>query len=225
MARALEYTDAVILLGGDTAAVAALDKALGGALMVAAVGGAAIAGALFDSRDVIVGAGHTLVAQTRDRLRGYSWYDRTQRLLAAHSVLVVTAFFEALARLDLPYELSLTTEDQLRLAGASEQTDLVDTLLNLRAALPGPDLSPDRRTADLERHYRQMAQRWATFVRGLSIWDSLDETRRRLSDDAVLRLLPALAVERYESAYRRLAVEIPEFGWWSGDQDHRATHR
>jgi len=49
---------------------------------------------------------------------------RTRLLEAAHTVIVVTAYFEALADAQLPFavsELQLTRQEQLRLAGASAQ--------------------------------------------------------------------------------------------------------
>jgi hypothetical protein len=66
------------------------------------------------------------VARTwRDRVRGLSRYDRTDRLVAAHSVVVIVAFYEALdewlaergADLD---EAGLRAEEQAAFAGGHD---------------------------------------------------------------------------------------------------------
>ncbi len=60
------------------------------------------------------------------------------------TVLVVTAFFEALEELDLPLDLDrieLTGEEQVRLiAPHSAGQDVVRALLDAHVAMPGPDL-------------------------------------------------------------------------------------
>jgi len=50
----------------------------------------------FALRDELVSWGRSLVGGLGERLAGLGRFDRTQRLVAAHSVVVVTAFYEAL---------------------------------------------------------------------------------------------------------------------------------
>jgi hypothetical protein len=230
----LRYADAVALLGGDSPAVAALDRALGGALLASTAGGSAVVAGLLGARGEVLRAGHDLVRGIRDRLHGYSRYDRTQRLHAAHTVLVVTAFFEAFDELELPLDLErveLTGEDQLRLAepGSAEPgsagQDVVQALLDAQVAMPGVDLPHETLLGQLSDWYGGMAGRWLGFLEGLSAWSDLDETQRQRAAATMREDLPPLAVRRYEDRYRRLALEVPEFAWWSGQQEHRATRR
>ncbi len=123
MSRTLSYRDAVVLLGGDPPAVAALDRMLGGALSLATGGVSGTVLSIFDAQPRIIGLGRDLLFGLRDRLQGIRRADRTRRLEAAHAVIVVTAYFEALADAQLPVrasELRLTRQDQLSLAGVPD---------------------------------------------------------------------------------------------------------
>src|SRR6266550_6816768 len=92
----LSYKDAVRLLDGSQGP----GVALAGRLAGVAVSGAVVAtvGAIdfFALRDELVSWGRSLVGGLGERLAGLGRFDRTQRLVAAHSVVVVTAFYEAL---------------------------------------------------------------------------------------------------------------------------------
>jgi hypothetical protein len=121
----VSYRDAVILLGGDPPALAALDRVLAGALSLGTGGVSDVALSVFDAQPRIVLLGRDLVHKLRDRLPGASRADRTQRLAAAHAVIVITAYFEALAAAELPFaasDLRLTRQDELRLAASPEAT-------------------------------------------------------------------------------------------------------
>ena len=67
---------------------------------------------------MVVELGQEVISGLRERLAGRSRYDRTQRIEAAHAVLVMTAFFSAFGELDLPFrsrDLKLTRSEQIRL--------------------------------------------------------------------------------------------------------------
>jgi len=131
--RAVGYRDAVVLLGGDPPAVAALDRALGGALSVATGGVSGAVLSVFDAQGRIIRLGRDLVAGLRGRLRGAGRADRMQRLEAAHAVIVVTAYFECLATAPLPFaveDLKITRQQQIALAGGdSPAQGFLDALL------------------------------------------------------------------------------------------------
>lgn len=141
MGRALSYRDAVVLLGGDPPLVAALDRALGGVLSVATGGLSDTVLNVFEAQGRIVRLGRDLTIGLRDRLRGAGRVDRTRRLEAAHAVIVVTAYFQALAGARLPFsvrDLRMTRREQLKVAGGSALTqEFVDTLLTVACPRPG----------------------------------------------------------------------------------------
>jgi len=112
--RLLSYRDAVrILGGGQSPTVAALDHISRGLM----VGAAPTVGAVLswlDARVEFVRLGNDLVRGMSERRSGLQRLDRTQRLMAAHTVIVVTAYFEALVDVPLSFridELELTREE------------------------------------------------------------------------------------------------------------------
>jgi hypothetical protein len=131
-----------------------------------------VALSVFDAQPRIVLLGRDLVHKLRDRLPGASRADRTQRLAAAHAVIVITAYFEALAAAELPFaasDLRLTRQDELRLAASPEAarpgaggpevtgpaaarfaaSDFLDAVLAAAPPQPTPDLPPERFAAVL----------------------------------------------------------------------------
>ena len=94
MRRTMRYSDAVSMLGGDSAAVTAIDRALGGALLVASGGTTTTLAGLLGARQEVMRVCHGLVNRVRDRRIGASRFDRTQRLMAAYTVLAIVAYFE-----------------------------------------------------------------------------------------------------------------------------------
>ncbi|HEY0636658.1 MAG TPA: hypothetical protein VGD67_03360 [Pseudonocardiaceae bacterium] len=194
----------------------ALDRLLGGALLVASpvLPGAL---ALFDAKAELVRLSHELVAAVPRGGRRRR-QDRTRQLEAAHAVLTVVAFFEAVAEARLPFP---ATALELRRA---EQDELARRLLVDPAV--GPLAEPDRESnlAALGRHYEDVAGALRRFVAGLSVWDGLDE-RQRAAFEAALVALPDRAVARYVELLDRLAVEFPEVARWLGRAEADGVRR
>jgi hypothetical protein len=95
----LSYTDAVKLLGGrENRTVASLDRLVGGLLLVASAAGAGFALSLFAPKSELARLSGDLVSGLADRLRGVNRLGRSERLAAAHAVIVLTAYFESLRR-------------------------------------------------------------------------------------------------------------------------------
>lgn len=91
MSRTLTYADAVRLLGGGKSRlVSLLDKAAGG--VFTATGGVPGLLGWLGARAEFVRLGHDLVRAASEKRSGLSRYDRTQRLEAAHTVLMVVAY-------------------------------------------------------------------------------------------------------------------------------------
>jgi hypothetical protein len=231
--RSIGYSDALALLGGESPAVAALDRALGGALFVATGGGSALTAGLLGARGEVVRVGHEVVGGLRDRLRGFSRYDRTQRLLAAHAVIAVTAFFEALEDSALPVDPASfwsTGDEQLAFlrtdaagGAAGSAGGFAEVMLTLPLPLPAPDRPHEAALAELTEYYESLGGRLTTYCQGLAVWDGLDETTRAALTRALRDDLPARALARFEILYRQLALDAPEFAWWRGMHEHQAT--
>ncbi|GIJ30639.1 hypothetical protein Vqi01_58010 [Micromonospora qiuiae] len=214
MSHRLSYADAVKILGGSGPLAKAVDNLLGGALTVATAGGSDFAISLFDAKTEVVRLGGLITAKISDAVRGLGRHDRSERLQAAHTVLVLTAFFEELdeclatAGLHRP---DFTRNDQLEFAAGRGEGTLVEHFLRAPVPLPAPDLPYASLLTALGHWFADQANRMGDHLTGLAVWDHADERARRAMADLLDRRLPDAAVARFDEIHRRLAEEIPEF--------------
>ncbi|MFC6020606.1 NACHT domain-containing protein [Plantactinospora solaniradicis] len=222
----LTYADAARLLGGGRSpVVTALDKLTSGALLGAVVAAPAVL-ALFDAKTEFIRLSHELIGKLTERRAGLSRYGRTERLAAAHRVVVVSAFFEALAAADLPFrfeDLELTGREQAAIAGV-RRTDqsLLGSLFAEGVPTPSPQQPYEQFHAALNGYFTEVAEGLKAFVAGLAAWERL-ENSRRAAFRAVLRTLPFRALDRYQELFGRLAADFPEVGFWAGLREHAGT--
>src|SRR5690242_11358766 len=95
--KPVTFEDAVRLLGaGDSRLLTILDQLASGAIIGAAMitGGASLA--LIEAKNEAVKHGHDLVRRGIQRYMAKQGLHQTDLLVAAHSVLVIVAFVEAL---------------------------------------------------------------------------------------------------------------------------------
>ncbi len=81
-------------------------------------------------------------------LGGLHRVDRTRLLEAAHGILVMTSFFEAIDDVGPPFKIKIGKGEQLTLAGAGRpgskrRSDLVRALLGTATPLPSAEQPPD----------------------------------------------------------------------------------
>jgi hypothetical protein len=229
VSHGLTYLDAVKLLGGSGPLMKAADNLLGGALSVATAGGSEAAVSLFDAKTEVIRLGHLVAEKITDVVRGQARFNRSERLQAAHGVLVVSSFFAALddcletAGLVSP---GFSRDDQLLLVAAS-RTDgsWQSRLLDAAIPAPGPDLGRDRLLTGINGWYRALARRLSHHLRGLAVWEDSGRDTRVAADRLLGEVLPDLAVARYEETARRLAVDVPEFAIWLSELESRAVSR
>ncbi|GAA1679947.1 hypothetical protein GCM10009733_090900 [Nonomuraea maheshkhaliensis] len=218
------YADAVKLLGGsDSALVAALDRLTGGLLLAATGGGAEFALSLFDAKGELARLSGDLVSGLADRLRGLGRFDRTERLIAAHKVIVLTGYFEAVssatASFDTGRGVRLDRSAQVGLAaGVRPSSDRLKDLVGVlndsdvpgEPARPGDAAMPQT----LWAFYVSLSERLVAYLGG----DSTDEIIRVLTED-----VPQAAMRRYEHHLRALAADFPEVAFWANRLDHLVT--
>ncbi|MBP2477234.1 hypothetical protein JOF53_006106 [Crossiella equi] len=216
MLRALTYADAVRLLGGkESRAVTWLDRLTSTAMLGTAPFADEVLG-WFDAKADLVKHGHDLVNGLSDRVRGLRRFDRTQRLAAAHAVLVTLAFVEAFRELDFRPDPEEVLDPKLRTRA------LVSSLLDADVPLPAPQRPYADNLQALSAHYSDLCTELLKFVSGLAVWDRWDERRRDLFIQAT-RQLVGHALTRYQELFRQLAVDCPELAFWSGLNEHSAT--
>lgn len=229
--RLLSFSDALALLGCDPPAVAALDRALGGALNLATGGVSDGLLRIADARGSVLTLGRGAVRGIGRRLaQAEGRAQRTELLHAAHTVIVVVAWFQALEarRPPIPLgDLELTRREQLTLAGAPSVAERQDAFARSLAATDAPSPAPHRPVeavrAELRRWYEGLSARFLDFAEGLRAWTAQDDTAQEEARRLMRTELPRDAVEQYASLYSQLAQEAPEFGLWSTQIEHQAT--
>ncbi|WP_433171584.1 NACHT domain-containing protein [Actinoallomurus sp. CA-150999] len=227
MARSLSYSDAVKLLGGDGRIVTTIDNVLGGALLAATTVSPNFILALFDAKGELARVSGELVKNLRDKVNGLGRFDRTQRLEAAHTIIALTAFFEAVADAGLP-DLGLDRSEQLALAaGEAAGSNILKAATRGILHLDVPGVAPHRPYEEsirrLRDYYGGLSGYLADFLPGLALWDSVDETGRVRLIRILSHDVPDRAVRGYEESLRRLAAEFPEVAFWINLTDHQAT--
>lgn len=230
MTKTFTYADAVQLLGTDSASgIGWIDRIIGGTFRSRGIGLPDVL-TCFGLPSELVRIGRDLVRNVAERRQGLSRYDRTQRIEAAHAVVVISAYFEALRAIDLPFSLDrleLTKAEQAMLVtGRSAQSGqagaLVGELLDTAIPLPTPQRPREDTVRLLHTFYTGISARLVQFAEGLAAWESKDATARRLFSAAV-HAVPTAACERYEALLRDLATTFGEVANWANLQDHQAT--
>lgn len=226
--RLLSLSDALVLLGADPPRLAALDRSLGGVLAVATGGVSDGLLRIADARGRILGLGRDAVRGVGARLGAADGrVERGEMLRAAHTVVVVLGWFEALAEQDLPFSLEavrITRGDQLSLVGAGEaDAGFARALAAVDAPFPAPHLAPEDAARELLGWYTALSGRFLRFVSGLAVWDTLTPAGRDAAERALTGALPGAACVHYDSLYAQLAQQAPEFGFWATLTEHRAT--
>ncbi|MFI6494733.1 NACHT domain-containing protein [Streptomyces sp. NPDC050564] len=173
----------------------------------------------------------SLVSGTAERIQGLGRFERTERLAAAHAVIVVAAYGDAMAQARLPFdvrELATTWTDSVRLAtgDAPESRRLAaiaDHLLRSHLPLPSPHEPYESTQTALRGFYASMSGHMEAYVSGLAVWDRLTPAARQEVRATLHDRVPDAALTFYEEMFRQLVVDFPDVGIWADRVDHRAT--
>lgn len=230
--RQLSFGDALTILGDDPQAVQRLDRALGGALNLATGGAVGAVLDLVDARGRIIGLGRDALRGARQRMgRAESRAERSELLLAAHTVIVLVAWFDVLGEAELPFaleDLALSRAEQVALAGGGAPPSdgfaaFAQALTAVDAPHPMPHLPFEETQAALADWYEQLGGSFLRFVAGLEAGERLSADQRRDAGRLLRTAVATGAVERHRELYTQLALEVPEFGFWAEQTEHQAT--
>ena len=163
---------------------------------------------------------------------------RQERMQMAYSLLVFTAFFDALDR-QIPKGLrdkfALLEGEKVFLAkatggySAEQPKALADTCDRADAPLAAMPLSFPHPTESLarqlERHanlWKQMGQGFHEFIQKLAVWEQAKEKEQAQILQAIKKV-PEVAAKCFEAQYFELARKYEDFAIWSNLQEHKGT--
>ncbi|MFI0425207.1 NACHT domain-containing protein [Spongiactinospora sp. 9N601] len=237
MARSLSYGDAARLLGGgpEHRAVAALDRLTGGLLLTGTGTGVEFALSLFDAKGELARLCGELLSGLGDRLCGLRRYDRTERLEAARMIIMLTAFFEAVAEsgVELPFTADELRMDRALQVGfvtrsslpAARLGELVPMLVSVHKFGLSLGEGPNPGFPGLLQYYQHEGVQITYFLRELAELHGRADAIGPEFEQVMTSTVPELAVQRYEDLFLRLATEFPEVAFWTARAERAAIQQ
>ncbi|MBL7256962.1 NACHT domain-containing protein [Paractinoplanes lichenicola] len=206
--RGLTYADAVALLGAGESKFLSYVGRLAGVPASAAALATLSSVDLLAARNEILDWGQSAVRSITERRAGLSRFDRTERLTAAHTVLVVSAFFESWDS----HGITLGEQAALGAWSTSESTvaGVAEVLGKASVPMPSAAVPWEALRSELEAYYSMLIEASARFLDGLA------------GTSADLDISVEAAIRRYEIGYRSLAADVPEFAIWAAMTDTAA---
>ena len=232
----LTFQGALEILGhGEHPWLKKLDNALGGAILgagvavaVAAVGPPVLAPATMfaavwgwtEQKGLAISLLGQAVARVSKRIAGTKGYERRQLIAAAHTAIVVAAFFEALKE-----EIGTQAFDKLEISELEKQwlvsqrsrsdlESIYDLLYVAEVPAPSAALGFEENVGRIRSWNHQFAEILSSFLSGLSSAEQL-----RFSWPHVI----GRATERYRTHFLSLAHTVPDFMIWASLNEHAAT--
>lgn len=224
----LSYAEALKILGGkESRLVLLLDVIASFGLSIWAAGetfsggDAGVPLGLYEIKNDIVSYAHGVMRRVSEWRSGLSRFDRTQRLVAAHSVIVISSFFEAVDLSGLPInwkQLKITSGEQVALATHNAPSEgyagMIKMLLQEPLPMPEPHRTYDATREQIETVYRRLGSRLLEFIEGLGVADLLNHADLLLLQERIINGI-ATALSHYDNSYRYLAVDNQEFMVWA----------
>lgn len=230
----LTFQGALQILGHqDRPRLERLDKLLGGVILGAGVGAAFAAtgvaalaplGAVaaiwgwIDQKNEATSIARGLLDSVSNRLRGTAAYERPQLLVAAHTVIVISAFFEVMEQHlgddenYLRLELTANEQELIALGRRAEPRQLLEILYTANIPAP-PGRGFEETTSEVQEWMIALADRMERFFSGFTHQPRRDLNRQFIDQ----------AVQRYRGHYLALAATVPEFHVWANLGEHPAT--
>jgi len=167
---------------------------------------------------------------------------KQQRMQVAYSLLIFTAFFEALDK-KIPKELrdkiGLLSSDKIYLATKSigkacelqdtsyeksNDTETSNPLVSLALAFPHPT---ETLKHQVDRHgyvWKLLGQGFQEFVQKLAFWEELKE-QAQVQFLKTISEIPKATTECFEAQYFELASRYEDFAVWASLQEHGKSHK
>jgi hypothetical protein len=224
--------------------ISRLDKILGGVILASgAVAGLAGAGgpalgatglwvAIWgwtEQKNAALELAHSAIDSVSGKLASSSDYERRQLIAAAHTTIVVAAFFESFREHagDEFYDwLELTGAVKEALLTGQPRSDgdhLFEMLYAAEVPAPSPSRGFEENVDQVNTWMFHFASILQCFVNGLEVGVADIPQARGGSAESSWGLIVWTATERYRSHFLRLAAEVPEFAIWAMLGENAAT--
>jgi GTPase SAR1 family protein len=196
-----------------------LNRALGGILLVAGVvPGISALWAWIDQKNEATGLLRSALDSCADRLTKTKGQHRQDLILAAHTTIVLTAYFDTLrTHLGDRYDAAAISKKEKIAVSVGIDGDpsdsFVETLYKSRVPTPSAVHGFEGTTEFIAEWVLRQHASVVKFLQGLRLHVS-DLANRRFDQDVVAR---------YRSLYLSLAAEVPEFAVWAELTEHSAT--
>ncbi|MFI5849071.1 NACHT domain-containing protein [Micromonospora chalcea] len=221
----LSYRGALKLLGKyNPPIIEAIDKVAGGAILLTGLASPASAisqmWGWIDQKNEATGLLRELTQKARRRLDGIHGAGRYQLVYAAHTVIALTAFFEALSKLtpSTYKNLELTNDEKAAIASrVGKSSDLCASIYGLECPAPGAGYSFDENLKRLRIYWSRLLDATTQFAEGLN--DEWGAINRLPARHKLVRLAESLYVEMYVD----LACDVQEFAFLAALEEHGAT--
>lgn len=208
----MRYSDAVKMLGGgESKLLAFLDDASSVALLGLEKFD------LFEAKREAVRLADKALKGLGKRLRGLNALTRTERLTAAHWIIIITAFFEAVDE-----HLEAVGIKDLGASAAEQVTLIADTYPGEASMIRVGRSLASHLLPDIHTLYQARSQRILEHLEGLAVFESLDPATRE-AVHGMRDSIAATAVLRYEERLRELAGDCDEFTIWLNLSSHART--
>lgn len=230
MPRTVGFADAARLLGGaESRLLTWLDKLLTAGLTAAAPATGGVTLSLFEPKNQLVTELAQLRRRSVDRLNGVNGRTRGEVMTAAHTVLLVSAYFDTLA--ETPWlagrEAGWRSADQTRLllgqVPAVAQEKIVAELLGTPPPVPTPGVPREDFAVAAVEFFAAPSRDLVRFLSGNAVWDQMSENDQAALELFVNRELPRAALRRYDGYVIQLAGQSPEFLCWTLLNEFQAT--
>ncbi|XVV12653.1 NACHT domain-containing protein [Actinoplanes sp. CA-131856] len=215
MARrsSLSYREAMRRLAPGNARISQIDKVLSAGLLT---GGALSQGAtlaLLGPKNALLQAVRDFTGNPAGRIRtsgGKSYYELLE---ASHTVLALSAFFDAFRDEVGPGfdRLELTDSEKGAVAsGDGRGRSLADEIDGGGFPLPSSVLGLGEARTDVENAYVALYDATIVFCEGLAAWP---DVRRGLDHSSLRTRVVERSMRYYDDRFDRLAADLPEFGF------------
>jgi hypothetical protein len=225
----LTFRGALRLLGkSDPRVLKALDTVVGGAILASPATPLAAAWGWIDQKNEAMSLVRQLLDGAVRRFGKTRGFERYELLSAAHTTIVMAAFFDALRQQlgrGAYKSLALTEREKAVLAtnkDIQDDRELIATLMAGDLFLPSLTRGFNETAEELRPFYTELAKSVRNFARGLDIWPAVERKLTDTRGDSLHRV-PGAAVTMYQTYFLELSQEVPEFYLWANLSEHAAT--